>query len=89
MTPKEKAQELLYKYYVLAESIQWSDEDTQKKAERYNDDLGQDVEFYWHELAKKSALLAVDEIINELSDSIYVDSNYLYWQQVKQEIQKL
>ena len=63
MKEKEKAQELVDKYYQLAESIEWSDKDTMSKAEKLNDELGKDVLFYWNELAKKSALIAVDEII--------------------------
>ena len=34
-----------------------------EKAEKFNDELGTDVLRYWNELAKKSALLAVNEII--------------------------
>jgi hypothetical protein len=86
MTAKEKAKELLYKYYVLAESIEWSDKDTQKKAEKYNDDLGEDVEYYWHELAKRSALIAVDEILGLIFLS---QAEINYWHEVKHEIKQL
>jgi hypothetical protein len=60
------ARELFDKYYQLAESIDWTDKETKEKAEKFNDDLGADVDLYWHALAKQSALIAVDEIINEL-----------------------
>lgn len=60
------ARELFDKYYRLAESIEWTDKETELKAEILNDELGPDVFKYWNELAKQSALLAVDEIINEL-----------------------
>ena len=63
MKPKEKAQELVAKYYQLAESIEWTDNDTKVKAEKFNDELGSDVLKYWNELAKKSALIAIYEII--------------------------
>ena len=86
MTPKEKAEELFKKYSILAESINWSNEDTQKKAEKYNDDLGEDVLYYWHELAKRSALIAVDEIYNS-GLLVFVDDEQ-YWHEVKQEIEK-
>jgi|688.fasta_scaffold2632754_2 hypothetical protein len=97
MTAKEKAEELFKKYYILAESINWSNEDTQKKAEKYNDDLGEDVLYYWHELAKRSALIAVDEIIKSgpsFPYDIQFDSmphfrSLKYWEEVKQEIEKL
>ena len=73
MTPKEKAKDLVGKYGIWC----WNNE--------------------WEEVAKKCALIAVDEIIN--SNPIFVTSKlegkdgmheaYLYWQEVKQEIEKL
>jgi hypothetical protein len=74
MIPKEKAQELFNKYFAVAESIEWSSEETALKAEKLNDELGDDVLIYWHELAKQSALIAVDEIVK--SKSLY----YLFTQ---------
>jgi hypothetical protein len=88
MTAKEKAQQLLYKYYVLAESIEWSDKDTKKKAEKYNDDLGEDVEYYWHELAKRSALIALDEILDVL-EIPEQNIEREYWHEVEHEINQL
>ena len=78
MTPKEKAQDLYFKMYNI---------------DAYND---------YHLLAKQCALIAVDEIISEYqsmsdTDSIiyikneitYVIHKLVYWQEVKQEIEKL
>lgn len=92
MTPKEKAKELFDIYYQLAESIEWTDKETMQKAELLNDELGDDILFYWHELAKQSALIAVDEIINsdwfiQTIEDFNAWKNY--WQEVKQEIEKL
>ena len=101
MTPKEKAQELVDKYYQLAESIEWTDEQTSLKAEKFNDELGSDVLKYWNELSKQSALIAVDEIIKvcpytskencETRQQLNADNIYFveYWNEVKQEIEKL
>ena len=96
MTPQEKAQELVDKYYQLAESIEWTDEQTSVKAEKFNDELGSDVLKYWNELSKQSALIAVDEMILVLP---FTNTNYSlneyaihlqkYLKQVKQEIEKL
>jgi len=86
MKAKEKAQDLINEYYILAESINWSNEDTQKKAEKYNDDLGEDVLYYWHELAKRSALIAVDEILGLIFLS---QAEINYWHEVKHEINQL
>jgi hypothetical protein len=82
MTPQQKAKELVDKYYQLAESIEWSDNETMVKAEKFNDDLGSDVLTYWNELAKKSALFAVEQLI----ENDFIDD---YWFQVKQEIENL
>ena len=90
MTPQEKAQELVDKYYQLAESIEWTDEQTSLKAEKFNDELGSDVLKYWNELSKQSALIAVDEIIYYLEIVLGVDKeDFEYWNEVKQEIEKL
>ena len=93
MTPKEKAKELVDKYYQLAESIEWTDKQTSEKAEKFNDELGSDVLKYWNELSKQSALIAVDEILNENSiregDNDEIITYEPYWLKVKQEIEKL
>jgi hypothetical protein len=89
MTPKEKAQELFNKYFAVAKSIEWSSEETVLKAEKLNDELGDDVLIYWHELAKQSALIAVDEILywTDWQDTlIWLNGFYI---EVKLEIKKL
>jgi hypothetical protein len=77
MTPKEKAKELLWKYLPILEG--WKYEDSNK--------------------AKQCALIAVDEIIsivpyeNYNRDTLcpydFADLSREYWQEVKQEIEKL
>ena len=40
--------------------------------------------------AKGLALIAVDEMLDELSnEDLYKKSNYIFWQEVKQEIEKI
>lgn len=73
MTPKEKAEELYSKF-----------EDNIQGIEGYE----------WWESAKQCAIIAVDEIINTdclIDEDVYVmtPSYIQYWQQVKQEIEKL
>lgn len=76
MTPKEKAEQLIDKYFDL--NYRWDGV--------YNDSL-----------AKDGALIAVNEIIRTLNEDIRdldVRGNVLldlieYWQEVKQEIEKL
>ena len=38
---------------------------------------------------KQCALIAVDEVLNEENHFIQTDAHLLYWEQVKQEIEKL
>ena len=72
-TPKEKAQELNWKY---AEILY----------------LLHDARALKNSYAKKSALIAVDEILNNFPDEFwpnYTIDNTSYWQEVKYEIEKL
>ena len=86
MTPKEKAKELVDKIYNLQSSIAWdTSNENKEKAAIFNDDLGADVELYWHELAKKSALFTVDEIVKVVG----YDYQVQYWEEVKHEIELL
>jgi hypothetical protein len=74
MTPKEKAEELYFKFYSKIPSIQ---------------DEGQMQD----EASKQCALIAVQYIItsnphsNPLNTDVY--STMKYWEEVKQEIEKL
>lgn len=76
MTPKEKAEELAGKYWDL--NYGW-------------DGVTKDA---W---ASEGALIAVDEILNDYSyiqnvrnaNSNQIHSQRVYWQEVKQEIEKL
>jgi hypothetical protein len=88
---KLKAKELFDKYFQLAESIEWTDDETSVKAEKFNNELGSDVLKYWHELAKKSALICVDEILNAIDWHEYEHPNDIvnYWFEVKKEIENL
>jgi hypothetical protein len=93
MTPaKEKAKELVDKYYQLAEDLEWTtDSETKEKAEKFNDELGADVLTYWNELAKQCALIAVDEILDshyKLLSGVNT-TTYNYWKEVKNEINNL
>ena len=73
MTPKEKAQELLEKFEDIKTLHFW--------AEYENNNI------LLINQAKICALIAVDEILKTIGDKIF--SEYEYWQEVKQEINKL
>ena len=69
MTPKEKAEELVRKYYSFG--------------------LNNPAQsFSWYE-CKQCALIAVDEILNNDGFTKFDDYLTEYWQEVKQEIEKL
>lgn len=79
MTPKEKAKELVDKYLLLAIDFPYNDvQDGQCIGSGY----------MLHNSAKQCALIAVDELIKATEDVWFLDYGN-YWQQVKQEIQKL
>ena len=82
MSAKDKAKELIDKYYKLAESIEWTDKQTSEKAEKFNDELGTDVLKYWNELSKQSALIAVDEIIKSKELNYLFTQNQIYSMEV-------
>ena len=77
-TPKEKAKELVDKFYQTTPNETWIDEPSGEFMETYT---------AWGQ-AKQCALIAVDEILNINS----VDKDFslsFYWQDVKDEIQNL
>jgi hypothetical protein len=90
MTPKEKAQELYEKYYNIQGKIEWNTTtENKEKAENFNNELGEDVDLFWVELAKQSALIVVDEIVKEIDIIMLPNPFKQYWNKVKQEIKKL
>lgn len=83
MTPKEKAQELVDKFY---------------KSLQDTDCVYRDADcsiYYEHTFvgAKEIAIIAVDEILSTLGNEVtfvFTDFNWvLYWEQVKKEIEAL
>ena len=75
MTPKEKAKELVWKYYHQIEHTM---------SNEYSDKC-------W-ELSKQCLLIAVNEILKEnleLPDEPETVIRYLFWQEVKKEIEAL
>lgn len=80
MTPKEKAEELIYQF---AQRIPPSSYEAYENGVQINFDL---------ENSKQCALVAVDEIIKELTEEISPSVHgfrHKYWYEVKQEIEKL
>jgi len=77
MTPKEKAKELIQKYNELPEEC---------SCYEYMCICFRMGDYY----AKKCALIAVEEILNNKSFLISITLQDInYWQEVKQEIEKL
>ncbi len=79
MPPKEKAKELVdlfYQLFPLDKDVNTTDSELHWE---YND---------WQQ-SKKAALIAVDEIIQEMSSVMLPNPFKQYWQEVKQEIIKL
>tara|TARA_R110000868_G_scaffold384310_1_gene651755 strand:+ start:1240 stop:1554 length:315 start_codon:yes stop_codon:yes gene_type:complete len=104
MTAKEKAQELLDNFFIIQQQIKWTENEYYlTKCEKLNEEIEDEANHYWKELAKKSALIAVDEILDldlhdvgdyrndqSSSDDFSTVTWYInYWEEVKQEIEKL
>lgn len=86
MTAKEKAEELVNKFAKIQEQIEWTkDKQLMELCGERNEALGEEGEYYWHELAKQSALIAVDEILQHIG----TNSETHVWMKVKQVIKKL
>ena len=81
MTPKEKAEELVDKFYQTTPNEYF-----------VNEPIGIKGRYKSWEQAKQCALIAVDEILKEnleLPDEPETVVRYLFWQEVKQEIENL
>ena len=81
MTPREKATELVDKFYQTTPNESW-----------INEPLGIAKEYKAWNQSKECALIAVDEILKEnleLPDEPETVIRYLFWQKVKNEIQEL
>ena len=84
MTPKEKAEELVDKFYQTTPNEYF-----------VNEPIGIKGRYKSWEQAKQCALRAVDEIINGYEfDSLYIEhkrimDNINFWDEVKQEIERL
>lgn len=77
MTPKEKAEDLVHQYrLILLQS---------------DSELSHEINLTIY--AKQCALIAVNQVIKEykifLQSAPSFDIDYIYWQEVKQEIEKL
>jgi len=89
MTPQEKAKELVNKFMKFSSSQKINypiDED-------YSSIVITEGEGVKKESANKCALICVDEILKEANELYRIERNELsdkeYWQEIKQEIEKL
>ena len=73
MTPQKKAEGLVHQYRMLL----------MNEGEDYGEEILVSI------LAKQCALIAVDEIMQAMDDIILPNPFKQYWNQVKQEINKL
>ena len=78
MIPKEKAEELVDKFYQTTPNESW-----------INQPIGLKKEYKAWEQSKQCALIAVDEVLNFIHTDAFSYTNEEYWQEVKQEIEKL
>lgn len=80
MTPKEKAKELVLKYWNLPTTFQYINDGV----------IFVENSHINKKAAKQCALIAVDEILKAIkSTPADYGSSWTYWEQVKNEIEKL
>jgi hypothetical protein len=86
---EEKAIELIKKFYDIQGQIEWNTTtENKEKAETFNNELGEDVDLFWQELAKQSALILIDGMIN-WKETLFVTEGsiaYQYLIEVKEHI---
>ena len=80
MTPKEKAGDLVKKYAIKLPY------DYKGRTDKVS---GLKIHEYNIDLAKQCALIAVDEVIQTIPKNNGNQTNLDYWNEVKQEIEKL
>jgi len=89
MTLKEKAQQLVDKFELIQSRIDWTDADSDvnNQCKKFNSENRKEVAFYWRELAKRSACLSIDEILDADRDRPFEEvKHYL---ELKQAIKDL
>ena len=66
MTPKQKAEFLLDEFFIIQQQIKWTEnENYLTKCAELNEELEDEANYYWKELARKSALICIDEILKQ------------------------
>lgn len=91
-TPKEKADELVEKFIQVQDNTEFkTTEENYEKCVNLNKDLGSDVDSYWKQLAIKSAIKAVDEIVDAIDWHEFETPNNLlnYYNEVQNELNKM
>ena len=88
LTPKEKAIQLVNSFMDISEE---QDRTLIKYLEKLSSNSYNNPRYLSKDIAKQCALIAVDETIKVASDESNFDGTLtkLYWQQVKQEIEKI
>lgn len=87
MTPQEKAKDLLDKLSVLQEKIEWGNSKLKTEAGLIYEKNNIEYNEYYDELAKQSALIAVDEVIKALEEHKWQNRHIIdEYEQLKKEI---
>lgn len=94
MNTKEKALEIFTTFKNIQDTIEWGDYKLQNEMEKLYEINGNDYEVYWKDLAKQSAIISVDKILEiiEASDDKYSSIGLQLvrnWIAVKKELELL
>lgn len=83
MTPKEKANQLLFKFN--PKGVYWVYDNISFNGGHNYEPINRRLSFD----CMNPLIIAVDEIIEALKDNASNSASWLYWENVKQEIEKL
>jgi hypothetical protein len=89
MKAKDKAIDLYNNYILIQESIDWGCEKLREEAGIIYHKNNDEYDEYYKQLAKQSALITVNEILNDIPDNDIHNSRIDFWKDVKIEIEKL
>ena len=84
MTAKEKALDIIVRYFTLQETIEWGNDELKEETNFMYVENQFEYDSYYHKLAKASALMYVNDVLNlDCGDAIDKD----YYEEVQQEIE--
>ena len=84
MTAKEKALDIIVRYFTLQETIEWGNDELKEETNFMYVENQFEYDSYYYKLAKASALMYVNDVLNILNPT---SLEYKYFDEVELEIE--